>query len=188
MLRFHEVNTYQLLISIVLTFKKKKHISDNLLQVLQSLNINCIMKSWQFLKVCCSYNDTQLNLKQKVITRHVKIYSGQQVRPTTAPKGPHSQPPEAIPGHNLLVFTAWETWSPCSKCGSVGMRGRSGICTVKLLPDGFGRQTMGILTLFQKGIPCRSALLPPALQTIPEIYQRKSEVMIAFCKVCAASR
>lgn len=135
------------------------------------------------------------------------------MRPTTAPIGLHSQPPEAIPGHDLLVFTAWATWSPCSKCGSVGMRVRPGICTVKPLPDGFlvsnainatsritpsnpatkvtqteGRQTMRLLTLFQKGIPCRSALLPPALRTIPEIRQRKSEVMIAFCKVCAVSR
>jgi len=143
----------------------------------------------------------------------VTIYSGQQVRPTTAPRGQQSQPPEAIPGHDLLVFTAWETWSPCSKCGSVGKRVRTGICTVKLLPDGFlvsnainatsqttpsnpatkvtltkERQTMRILTLFQKGIPCRSSLLPPGLQAIPEIYQHKSEIMTAFCKVRAVTR
>ena len=135
------------------------------------------------------------------------------MRPITAPKGLQSQPPEAIPGHDLLVFTAWETWSPCSKCDSVGKRVRTGICTVKLLPDGFlvsnaiiaisqttpskpatkvtqieERQTMRILTLFQKGIPCRSSLLPPRLRTIPEIYQRKSEIMTAFCKVCAVTR
>ena len=135
------------------------------------------------------------------------------MRPPTAPKSLQSQPPEAIPGHGLLVFTAWETWSPCSKCDSVGKRVRPGICTVKLLPDGFlvlnavnatsqitlsnpatkvtqteERQTMRILTLFQKGIPCRSSLLPQGLRTIPEIHQRKSEVMIAFCKVCALTR
>ena len=135
------------------------------------------------------------------------------MRPATAPKGLQSQPPEAMPGHDLLVFTEWETWSPCSKCGTVGKRVRTGICTVKLLPDGFlvsnainatsqttpsnaatkvtqteERQTMRILTLFQKGIACRSSLLPPGLRTVPEIRQRKSEIMIAFCKVRAVTR
>jgi hypothetical protein len=151
------------------------------------------------------------------------------VRPPTARKGLPSQPPEVIPGYDLLVFTAWETWSPCSKCGEVGKRVRIGICTVKLLQDGFlesnainvtnilgdetenlitinatpqitpsnpttkaiqtgERQTIRIMTLFQQGIPCRSSLLPPGLQTIPKICQRKSEVMVAFCKVCTGTR
>lgn len=155
----------------------------------------------------------------------VTTYSGQQVRPNTALKGLHSQPPQVVPGHNFQVFTDWETWSPCSKCGEVGKRIRYGICTVKLLQGDSlktneskvtdtladeadnqttttktseissnrsartitqtaERQTMKILTLFKKGIPCRSSLLPPELQTIPEIYTHKSEVMVAFCKVC----
>jgi hypothetical protein len=151
------------------------------------------------------------------------------VRPTTAPIGHKSQPPEAVPGHDLLLFTAWGTWSPCSKCGKVGKRVRFGICTVKLLQDGFlesnaitvtnmqgdetenlnttnatlqitpsyqatkaiqtaERKTVRILTLFRKGIPCRSFLLPSELRAIPKIHQRKSEVMVAFCKVCALTR
>jgi hypothetical protein len=45
------------------------------------------------------------------------------------------------------------------------------------------QETTKIMTLFNKGIPCRSSLLPPELQSIPEIHTRKSEVMVAFCKV-----
>jgi uncharacterized metal-binding protein len=150
----------------------------------------------------------------------VTTYSAQQVRPNAALKGPHSQPPQVVLGHDFLVFTEWATWSPCSKCGEVGKRVRFGICKVKLLQDGVlktntinisenvkssnesseisanqaarrtvqtvGRETVKIMTLFKKGIPCRSPLLPPELQSIPKIYKRKSEVMEAFCKVCVS--
>jgi hypothetical protein len=43
--------------------------------------------------------------------------------------------------------------------------------------------TKMMLTLFSNGIPCRSMLLKTDLQAIPEIQERKSEIMIAFCKV-----
>lgn len=155
----------------------------------------------------------------------LKHIFGQQVKPSTAPKGLHSQPSQTVPGHDVQVYTEWGTWSPCSKCGKVGKRVRFGICTVKLLQDGFletntmnitdklsdetenpkttnemteiipsnqtarrniqtaKQETTKIMTLFKKGIPCRSSLLPPELQSIPEIGTRKSENMVAFCKV-----
>jgi hypothetical protein len=46
------------------------------------------------------------------------------------------------------------------------------------------KQTTKIMMLFKKGIPCRSSLLPQDLKSIPNIGERKSEVMVAFCKVC----
>lgn len=135
------------------------------------------------------------------------------MRPKTAPKGPYEKPPQVVPGHDIQVFTQWQTWSPCNKCGEVGKKVRFGICNVKLLHDGDlktntvnipkrikpssekltnqaagvieteERKAVKILTLFKGGIPCRSSLLPPELQSIPEILTRKSEVMVAFCKV-----
>lgn len=149
---------------------------------------------------------------------NLKHIFGQQVRPFTAPKGLHSQPSQTVPGHQVQVYTEWGTWSPCSKCGKVGKRVRYGICTVKLLQDGFSesnkinvtdklsdktenpkttndmteimpsnqpakQKTTKIMTLFKNGIPCRSSLLPPELQSIPEIGTRKSEIMVSFCKV-----
>lgn len=48
------------------------------------------------------------------------------------------------------------------------------------------RKTVKILTLFKKGIPCRSSLLPPELQFIPTIHTRKSEGTVASCKVCVS--
>jgi hypothetical protein len=138
------------------------------------------------------------------------------VRPNTAPKGLYSQPQEVVPGYDFQVFTDWAKWSPCSKCGKVGMKVRSGICKVRLMQDNVlkntsnimntssdktenlkssnetsanqtartvKKETMQIMTLFKKGIPCRSSLLPPEIQPIPTILTRKSEVMTAFCKV-----
>jgi hypothetical protein len=148
------------------------------------------------------------------------------VKPSTAPKGLHSQPSQIVPEHDVQVYTEWGTWSPCGKCGKVGTRVRFGICTVKLLQDGFletnttevtdklsdvtehlksthemtdtippiqkareyiqtvKQQSTKIMMLFKKGIPCRSSLLPQDLKSIPEIGERKSEIMVAFCKVC----
>jgi hypothetical protein len=155
-------------------------------------------------------------------------FSGQQVKPSTAPKGNHSQPSQIVPEHDVQVYTEWGTWSPCSKCGKVGTRVRFGICKVKLLQDEIletntnkltdklsdetehlksthdmemadimpsnkkgkkniqtvTKQTTKIMMLFKKGIPCRSSLLPQDLKSIPNIGKRKSEVMVAFCKVC----
>jgi hypothetical protein len=155
----------------------------------------------------------------------LKHIFGQQVRPSTAPKGPHSQPSQIVPGHDVQVYTEWGTWSPCSRCGKAGKRVRSGICMVKLLQDGFletnpinvtdklldetenpktttemteikpstqtargniqtvKQKTTKIMRLFKKGIPCRSSLLPSELQSIPKISARKSEIMVALCKV-----
>jgi hypothetical protein len=45
------------------------------------------------------------------------------------------------------------------------------------------QKTTQIMRLFKKGIPCRSSLLPSELQAIPKISTRKSEIMVALCKV-----
>ncbi|XP_046388763.1 uncharacterized protein LOC124157789 [Ischnura elegans] len=61
-----------------------------------------------------------------------------QVKPLTAPKGPH---PQTIKEENgLTVYTDWQSWSPCSapinkkpgKCYKAGKRARFGACKVAL--------------------------------------------------------
>ncbi|CAG2068793.1 unnamed protein product, partial [Timema podura] len=131
------------------------------------------------------------------------------VYPDTAPKNkPHRRPPKIVDELNLEVFSNWEPWSACSQCNNVGKRVRFGMCTVKLIDedavnnedsnstttsitidatqeniDDQMKESIEILKLFKKGIPCRSPLLPEKLRNLPQISGRQSEIITGFCKV-----
>lgn len=42
---------------------------------------------------------------------------------------------------------------------------------------------MEFLHIFKYGIPCRSHILPKTIKDIPIIRDRKSELMVGYCKV-----
>lgn len=41
-----------------------------------------------------------------------------------------------------------------------------------------------LLRIFKNGIPCRSHILPKSIKNLPEVKNRKNEVMLGYCKVC----
>ncbi|XP_050294336.1 uncharacterized protein LOC126734672 isoform X2 [Anthonomus grandis grandis] len=55
-----------------------------------------------------------------------------EVRPPSAPRGPHPRKPEQIDdgGNQFVLDTEWGEWSSCSKCGEVGKRNKLGYCNV----------------------------------------------------------
>ena len=39
----------------------------------------------------------------------------------------------ALSDNNLILFTSLEEWTDCSACGKVGLRRRTGICTLRVI-------------------------------------------------------
>lgn len=104
-----------------------------------------------------------------------------------------------VPEYNLVLNTIWGPWSGCNKCRKVGRRYKLGFCTITIeqstnvsitegyrkrrVADKFSDKDSQILKLFEEGIPCDSHTLPQSIRNIPQIKNRKNEIMLGYCKV-----
>ncbi|XP_034184695.2 Ig-like V-type domain-containing protein FAM187A [Osmia lignaria lignaria] len=133
------------------------------------------------------------------------------VYPNTAPNKPHAIPKKTIAEYNLNVYTTWTKWSPCSKCNMVGKKVRYGYCTIssnvvtketkrqitkdeqnempeditqnEVLNEGVNDKIRTILRLFRNKLPCKSKHVPKELLDISDINDRKTEMMVRYCKI-----
>ncbi|XP_050294335.1 uncharacterized protein LOC126734672 isoform X1 [Anthonomus grandis grandis] len=117
-----------------------------------------------------------------------------EVRPPSAPRGPHPRKPEQIDdgGNQFVLDTEWGEWSSCSKCGEVGKRNKLGYCNVyygqldNKEPDEVyngSSELKELFKIFKYGIPCHSHILPVELKENPAVQARKNEIMMGFCQI-----
>ncbi|XP_078036687.1 uncharacterized protein LOC144469868 [Augochlora pura] len=134
------------------------------------------------------------------------------VHPNTAPYKPHAVPEKMLSKYDLLISTTWTTWTQCSACDIVGRKNRYGYCTVSSRENikrrDIDEQTETIeqfssetadqtknlnknvitkikmaLRVFRNQLPCKSEYIPKEFLDIPDVKNRKTELMIKFCKV-----
>lgn len=122
-----------------------------------------------------------------------------QVHSKYALNAPYPKPPEVIPEYNLVLATEWGPWSGCNKCRKIGRRYKLGFCyitmeqsTNKTIIEGNSKKRsiekisdkdLELITIFQNGLPCDSHILPESVQNIPQIKNRRNEIMLGYCKV-----
>ncbi|KAL3286825.1 hypothetical protein HHI36_001315 [Cryptolaemus montrouzieri] len=115
-----------------------------------------------------------------------------EVHPGKARHGPYPREDLIIPRHSIRLSSDWGSWSLCSECGKVGKKHRYGFCNVlyhseiiqvsKRATKSITEKDLELLQLFQEGIPCSSHILPDGIKKLPEVKNRKDEIMIAFCQ------
>ncbi|XP_045468451.1 Ig-like V-type domain-containing protein FAM187A [Harmonia axyridis] len=114
-----------------------------------------------------------------------------EVHPRTAKHGPYPKEDFLLPQHNLRLATGWGPWSPCSECGKIGKHHRYGFCVVQYYSGGSNKKRrarsiaskhLELLKLFPAGIPCTSHILPEDIKSLPDVRNRKDEIMIGFCQ------
>ncbi|XP_076658403.1 uncharacterized protein LOC143362275 [Halictus rubicundus] len=135
-----------------------------------------------------------------------------QVHPETAPHKPHAVPEKILSKYNLFIYTMWTTWTQCSTCDTVGRKNRYGYCSISSrentkrqvadeqteiieqsnsqatihtdnLNEDFITKFKVTLRVFRNELPCKSEYVPKEILDIPEIKNRKTELMIKYCKV-----
>ncbi|CAC5404428.1 unnamed protein product [Mytilus coruscus] len=88
---------------------------------------------------------------------------------------------------NLVYYTSWGDWTPCSVCGAEGERKRRGTCmarlySVKKMIRNF-EQLYYILRSYKAGLPCRSSLFERYYYSMSKYRDRPDEMEYKSCHV-----
>ncbi|XP_066603912.1 Ig-like V-type domain-containing protein FAM187A [Prorops nasuta] len=133
------------------------------------------------------------------------------VRPDLAPNAKHAAPSKILSDYELKIFTTWTEWSECSTCDAVGNQIRYGYCTLSALntvkntrmkqefyrrhkrrenaltkiksEENAKAEMHQALSVFHNELPCKSIFTPARIQLIPDVQERKIEIMIRYCKI-----
>ncbi|XP_063400405.1 uncharacterized protein LOC134685002 isoform X1 [Mytilus trossulus] len=88
---------------------------------------------------------------------------------------------------NLVYYSSWGDWTPCSVCGAEGERKRRGTCMAKLYSE---RQMIEnyeqlyyILRSYKAGLPCRSSMFERYYYRMSKYRDRPDEMEYKSCHV-----
>ncbi|XP_060600521.1 Ig-like V-type domain-containing protein FAM187A [Ruditapes philippinarum] len=98
-------------------------------------------------------------------------------------------PAQKLIDHNLEVFTHWSDWGECDQCDKHGKRLKIGTCMVQKIDmdKPIVPVDIPIMSLYPRGVPCRSTVLSRPVAHLPGIKGRKSEVLDGICFVVCPS-